>query len=129
MCSKKVTSHTPEFPARADVIRSLIIRMKEERMVGSWAHLELVEERGWFSNLLGGIAPWIEVAMDEDIFQLNLGLGKDVSHPVVPWPEADKHLWKVPLSDSATLMDWIDSCFKKAFDLSADRKLAGWIES
>jgi hypothetical protein len=59
MWTKRFTSHNPEFPNRADVIRHLLQRMVEKKMIEAWVHLALVEEGGWFNNLL---SDWIDLS-------------------------------------------------------------------
>ena len=132
MWSKRLTSHKPEFPNRADIIRHLLQQLVEKKMLESWVHLELVEVGGWFNNLLSGKAPWVEVAMRDDGFELNLGFRKNQSAelPQLPksWQEAGKRQWKVSASEFPTLCDWIDLAFSKACSNSPTRKLSGWIE-
>jgi hypothetical protein len=132
MWTKRVTSHSSEFPNRADVIRHLLQQLVDRRMVGSWAHIELVEESGWFFNLLSGKAPWVEVAMADDGFELSLGFRKNQSAELAQfpksWQEAGKRLWKVPAIEFSMLCDWIDSSFAKICSKSPARKLSGWIE-
>src|SRR5580692_9599967 len=117
MWSKRITSHSSEFPNRADVIQHLLHQMQAKKMVGSWAHIELVEESGWFSNLLWGKARWVEVAMNSESFDLNLGYRKNQSAelPEIPanWQKTGKMLWNVPVTDLQQLLDWIDSAFNK----------------
>jgi hypothetical protein len=78
MWTKRQNSHTSEYPERIDLIKSLLQKMLDQKMVGVWVHFELIKEAGWFKNLLSGNAPFLEVALaDDDNFELNLGKPKD----------------------------------------------------
>jgi len=132
MWSKRSTSGSPEFPDRPSLIRALVNKLVAEKLVGAWVHLELVNEAGWFSNLLSGKAPWIELALDEDGFQLNPGFSKQLQ-PALPqfpedWKKRDGKLGKVSVSQVDAVCGWIDAAFNSVCANSQARKISGWIE-
>lgn len=106
--------------------------MVDKKWVESWVHLELVEDGGWFFNLLSGKAPWIEVAVTNGGSELNLGIKKNLRAelPQFPnkWAEHGKNSWTVPVADLPALCGWIDAFFSKICSGSPARKVSGWIE-
>src|ERR1041384_5380187 len=133
MWTKRQTSHTPEYPKRIDLIAGLLRKMHDQEMVDAWVHLELIEDGGWFKNLLSGKAPWLEVALAENqCFELNLGCskGRGSGAPNLPnnWQNKAKRLWSIPVSELSHLINWIDSFFSDVSGGVTERRLTGWIE-
>jgi hypothetical protein len=129
MWSKRVSSGTPEHPQTRDVSRALLI---ERGIETSWAHFEVVDESGWFGNLLSGKQPWIEVAfLNRESLELNPGIPKSMSAsmPTIPekWRDQAKRRWIVPVKDTDELTAWIDTCFA-AVSGKPSYQLSGWIE-
>ena len=105
-------------------------KLVEKCVDSSWAHMEVVNEGGWFKNLLHGKEPWIEVAfLNRQSLQLNLGVPKSQqeSIPTVPWPQDGKKLWTVPVKEIPELIEWIDKCLVAVSD-NSQYKLSGWID-
>jgi hypothetical protein len=133
MWTKRQNSHTSEYPERIDLIKSLLQKMLDQKMVGAWVHFELIKEAGWFKNLLSGNAPFLEVALaDDDNFELNLGKPKDerVNQITMPgnWKSEKKGLHSAPVSELPLLIKWIDDFFKNAASEVKEKRLAGWID-
>lgn len=102
-------------------------------MVDAWVHFELINEAGWFKNILHGNAPFLEVALrDEGHFDLNLGKVDNESMVRIPMPEKWKNveqgLYDVPITELPYLVKWIDDSFNKAAGEVKQQKLAGWFD-
>jgi hypothetical protein len=133
MWTKRQNSHTSEFPERADLIKGLLQKMLDQKMVKTWVHFELIKEAGWFKNLLSGNAPFLEVALaDNDNFELNLGKSKDerVNQISTPgnWQSEKNGLHIVPVLELPQLVKWIDEFFKNAAGEVKEQRLAGWFD-
>jgi hypothetical protein len=133
MWTKRQNSHTSKFPERVDLIKGLLQKMLNQKMVGAWVHFELIKEGGWFKNLLSGNAPFLEVALaDNDNFELNLGKPKDerVNQITTPgnWKSEKKGLHSVSVSELQQLVKWIDVLFKNAVGEAREQRLAGWFD-
>ncbi|MES1180861.1 MAG: hypothetical protein ABUL66_03265 [Verrucomicrobiota bacterium] len=110
MWSKRQNSHTSEFPERVDLIKGLLQKMLDQKMVGVWVHFELIKEAGWFKNLLSGNAPFLEVALaTSDNFAINLGKPEDkrVNQIATPgnWKSEKNGLHNVPVSELTQLVN------------------------
>jgi hypothetical protein len=99
----------------------------------AWAHFELIDARGWFSNLLWGRGAWIEVTLiDESNLQLTPGSlprFQKESLPPVPtaWPQDKKGMWTVPVSARGELADWIEKTFMAIAKVDKC-KVTGWLD-
>jgi hypothetical protein len=131
MWPRRITSGTEKYPKAKDVFALLLSDLIQNRVETSWAHFESVSENGWFSNLLSGREPWIEVAFCERCLELNIGIPKSQRSllPTVPakWNEKNNGTQNVPVEDSKELMGWMDKCFSTVSGRD-DYKISGWIE-
>lgn len=132
MLSRRITSSNNDHLAPSDAFRTLLQQMIGRRVQSSWAHFEVVAQRGWFQNLWSGGYPWVEVAYEtEEVLLLNLGVSKQrlSTVPKIPdsWLPKGKGVWSVPVKDLDELVKWIDNCLRDVSG-SASYKVSGWIE-
>jgi hypothetical protein len=133
MWTKRQSSHASEFPKRIDLIKELLQKMLDQKMIDAWVHLELVNEAGWFKNLLLGKASFLEVALtNENCFELNLGKIKDetINRITMPqnWKNEEQGLYEVPIAELPLLIKWIDDFFNNAVGKIKEQRLAGWFD-
>ncbi|HEY3913724.1 MAG TPA: hypothetical protein VGN61_04485 [Verrucomicrobiae bacterium] len=107
--------------------------MLDQKTIDAWVHFELINQAGWFKNLLHGNAPFLEVALtDEDCFELNLGKmdGAILNKIAMPenWKNVEHGLYDVPATELLSLVKWIDDFFNKAVGEVKEQRLAGWID-
>jgi hypothetical protein len=104
----------------------------EEAGTSSWAHFEVISERGWFRNLLYLKEPCVEVAYENEHSLLLIPEIRKQTRTLMPaiperWPRKPKGLWRVPVGDREELTDWIDGCLA-ALSGRANYQVSGWIE-
>ena len=102
-------------------------------MVSAWVHFELINEAGWFKNLLRGNAPFLEVALrDESYFELNLGKigNKNMGRISIlgNWKNVKQGLYDVPITELPFLVKWINDFFNKAVGEVKEQQLTGWFD-
>lgn len=132
MWTRKILSETLEYPTPKDVVGALLSRMIERGVESSWAHFEVVCERGWFQNLLYAREPWVEVAfVNQQSLQLNLRVPgpKRSLMPGIPakWHQQGSGLWVVPIDDSERLADWMNECLAVVSE-NPNYRISGWID-
>jgi hypothetical protein len=133
MWTKRQSSHTSEFPGRIDLIKGLLQKILDQKMVSAWVHFELINEAGWFKNLLRGNAPFLEVALrDESYFELNLGKigNKNMGRISIlgNWKNVKQGLYDVPITELPFLVKWINDFFNKAVGEVKEQQLTGWFD-
>jgi hypothetical protein len=132
MRSGNIRSGTDKCPSRRDVFAALLKSLVDRGNGSSWAHFEVVADRGWFRNLLFGKEPWIEVAFNNaNSVVLNPGIprSKRALMPRVPdkWVKEGKRMWIVPLSNRDELIDWMGKCLLAVTE-NPNHQITGWLD-
>jgi hypothetical protein len=137
MYTRTTRSGTEKHPKPKDVFLPLLTRLINGNHQVGWAHFEWREHVGWFKNAFRGIPPFLEVALDDNLLELNLGLPPKVKDEKehcesrgLPVPDS----WitsdglKVPTSEVEALSDWIQEYFVKIHECPADYMVNGYLD-
>jgi len=95
---------------------------------GSWAHFELEKRNGWVDRLFAGIEASVEVALNEDRFDVILiKESPDVGFPP-SWTRQKNGIIHVALGEQESLACWIDSYFQPLLAKNPSFTLKGWLD-